>query len=53
MFLEAFVDKDIPWVHLDIAAADLLRNKELLCKGCFRFRDQDPGNALNDDVKVV
>lgn len=22
MFLEAFVDKDIPWVHLDIASAD-------------------------------
>lgn len=25
MFLEAFVDKDIPWVHLDIAAADFAK----------------------------
>ncbi|MCE5202292.1 MAG: leucyl aminopeptidase [Synergistaceae bacterium] len=26
MFLEAFVDKDIPWVHLDIAAADFVKD---------------------------
>ncbi len=25
MFLEAFVGKDIPWVHLDIAAADFVK----------------------------
>lgn len=25
MFLEEFVDKDIPWVHLDIAAADFIK----------------------------
>lgn len=25
MFLEAFVSKDIPWVHLDIAAADFVK----------------------------
>ncbi|MDO5116458.1 MAG: leucyl aminopeptidase [Synergistaceae bacterium] len=25
MFLEAFVDKDIPWAHLDIAAADFVK----------------------------
>ena len=25
MFLEAFVDKDIPWVHLDIASADFVK----------------------------
>ena len=25
MFLEAFVGKDIPWVHLDIAAADFAK----------------------------
>ncbi len=27
MFLEAFVDKDIPWVHLDIAAADFIKEQ--------------------------
>jgi leucyl aminopeptidase len=27
MFLEAFVDKDIPWVHLDIAAADFIKEE--------------------------
>lgn len=27
MFLEAFVDKDIPWVHLDIAAADFIKDE--------------------------
>ena len=25
MFLEAFVGKDIPWIHLDIAAADFVK----------------------------
>lgn len=27
MFLEAFVGKDIPWVHLDIAAADFIKEE--------------------------
>ena len=27
MFLEAFVGKDIPWVHLDIAAADFIKEQ--------------------------
>ncbi|MDO4987552.1 MAG: leucyl aminopeptidase [Synergistes sp.] len=26
MFLEAFVDKDIPWIHLDIAGTDFVEN---------------------------
>lgn len=38
MFLEAFVDKDIPWVHLDIAAADFIKEqRSYYAKGASGF----------------
>lgn len=38
MFLEAFVAKDIPWVHLDIAAADFIKEeRSYYAKGASGF----------------
>lgn len=38
MFLEAFVDKDIPWAHLDIAAADFIKEpRSYYVKGASGF----------------
>lgn len=38
MFLEAFVDKEIPWVHLDIAAADFIKeHRSYYAKGASGF----------------
>ena len=38
MFLEAFVDKNIPWVHLDIAAADFIKEqRSYYAKGASGF----------------
>ena len=38
MFLEAFIDKNIPWVHLDIAAADFIKEqRSYYAKGASGF----------------
>ena len=47
MFLEAFVEKEIPWVHLDIAAADFVSTPwSYYVKGASGFGTRTLANLL-------